>query len=91
MDARLSQVGSGTTESSGTILAENTTIWEKISLKVAHQVLAKKLGKDVIVAVVDTGVDTPPPGTTSFLKTRIHRKLKVQLSDTAQYRAANCA
>jgi thermitase len=53
--------GGGSVSNSGTVLIENTAIWEKISLKVAHQVLAKKLGKDVVVAVIDTGVDTTHP------------------------------
>jgi subtilisin family serine protease len=53
--------GSGSVNSSGTVLVENTTIWNKLSLNVAHQVLAKKLGKDVVVAVIDTGVDYTHP------------------------------
>jgi thermitase len=53
--------GAGTIESSGAVLEENAAIWNKISLKVAHQVLAPKLGKDVVVAVIDTGIDTRHP------------------------------
>lgn len=53
--------GSGSVDSSGAVLQENAAIWDKISLIVAHQVLAKNLGKDVIVAVIDTGVDHRHP------------------------------
>jgi thermitase len=53
--------GGGSVDSSGAVLVENTPIWEKLQLIVAHQVLAKNLGKDVIVAVIDTGVDYRHP------------------------------
>lgn len=53
--------GGGSVDDSGTVLVENTAIWEKLSLNVAHQVLAKKLGKDVVVAVIDTGIDHTHP------------------------------
>jgi thermitase len=53
--------GGGSVDSSGAVLVENTAIWNKLSLIVAHQVLAKKLGEDVVVAVIDTGVDHTHP------------------------------
>jgi thermitase len=53
--------GTGSVDSSGAVLIENAAIWEKLSLIVAHQVLAKNLGKDVRVAVIDTGVDHRHP------------------------------
>ncbi len=60
----------GVIESSGAVLVENSDIWEKISLVVAHQVLAKKLGTGVIVAVIDTGIDTRHPIFVNRLATR---------------------
>jgi thermitase len=53
--------GTGSVDSSGAVLVENTAIWNKLSLIVAHQVLAKKLGEDVVVAVIDTGIDHRHP------------------------------
>lgn len=53
--------GSGPTEVSGAILNENAAIWNKLSLQVAHQVLAPKLGTGVTVAVIDTGIDSAHP------------------------------
>jgi thermitase len=53
--------GTGSIDSSGTVLVENTAIWNKLSLIVAHQVLATNLGEDVVVAVIDTGVDYTHP------------------------------
>ncbi len=52
---------SGTVEANGAVLAENRVIWEKLSLAVAHQVLAPKLGQGTTVAVIDTGVDYTHP------------------------------
>ncbi len=45
----------------GAVLLENAAIWDKLSLIVAHKILAQNLGKDVIVAVIDTGVDHRHP------------------------------
>ncbi len=53
--------GSGALEATGAVLKENQAIWEKLSLVVAHQVLAPKLGEGVVVAVVDTGIDYGHP------------------------------
>lgn len=53
--------GSGATSGSGAVLFENEPIWNRISLQVAHQVLAPSLGKDVVVAVIDTGIDYRHP------------------------------
>lgn len=53
--------GSDAASSSGAVLFENKPIWNRISLQVAHQVLAPSLGKDVVVAVIDTGIDYRHP------------------------------
>ena len=53
--------GTSSVDSSGAVLVENAAIWNKLRLIVAHQELAKKLGKDVVVAVIDTGVDHRHP------------------------------
>ena len=45
----------------GAVLTENAAIWERLSLGVAHKELAPKLGKGVVVAVIDTGIDTAHP------------------------------
>lgn len=53
--------GSGVVRANGAVLQENRIIWEKLSLIVAHQVLAPRLGGGVTVAVVDTGIDAAHP------------------------------
>jgi subtilisin family serine protease len=53
--------GNSPIEASGAVLVENADIWEKTSLIVAHQVLARNLGQGVRVAVIDTGVDHRHP------------------------------
>lgn len=53
--------GSGRLEATGAVLNENRAIWDRLSLIVAHQVLAPKLGQGVVVAVVDTGLDYRHP------------------------------
>lgn len=53
--------GGGSAGDSGAVLLENGAIWDRLSLTVAHQVLAPRLGEGVVVAVVDTGVDYGHP------------------------------
>ena len=45
----------------GVVLAENAAIWERLSLERAHRALAPKLGRGVVVAVLDTGLDLSHP------------------------------
>lgn len=45
----------------GVVLAENAEIWQRLSLALAHERLAPKLGEGVTVAVIDTGIDHRHP------------------------------